>query len=145
MSTDRRRREQNNHFTMELYDRADGTRGVRATKPSDVLTINSKEDLNQALGHFAEPLTHGVKDNARARRHFVERIRPTLRYYCNKYDVEIPQWLASDEYYHKHLSDQDREQVYGTSRFKVREFKQLKEMPGAEGRDKEDSVDVDPQ
>ena len=133
-----RKREQPTHLSMELYDREDGTKGIKATRPDQVVRIHDKEELEYQLKHYANPdLMSVVPDSEFARKRYVEKIRPTLRYYCKKFGVECPQWLKNDKFFTDHMSAQERQQYFGTQKLSIREFKKLKKLEGA-GRKKED-------
>ena len=103
-----------------------------------MVRIHDKEELEHQLDHYANPdLMSLVPDSEFARKNFVEKVRPALRYYCKKFGVTVPKWLTNDKFYTDHMSAQERQQYFGTVKLSIREFKKLKKMKGA-GRKRED-------
>lgn len=62
---------------------------------------------------FGDPLT---------RRYYVEQIRPALRYFCRKFNVEIPAWLEGN-YIFEQYDPEEFKEMYGSNvPLGVREF-----------------------
>lgn len=120
--------ERQTHAHMELVD--DPTRPTgkspKITMPKDVVEIRSKEELQAQLKHYNKPfVSHVVGDSKAARLNYIERLRPALRYYCAKFGVAVPKWLANDDFYLK-MTDSQKLHLFGTTELKVKEFKKLK-------------------
>jgi len=107
-------------------------KGIRVTTPSNVVDIQDADELKHQLEHYSHPfLKHLVPKTTFARRFHVERVRPALRYYCNKFQVKVPPWLASDAYYLE-LPDDEKLDMFGTTELHVREFTKTGFVPGGE-------------
>lgn len=127
------KRERQDHVVFRTNKRADGSKGVEVHTPLTVLPVYNRDELKYQLQHYAKLLTHlTTVDSVEARRHYVELIRPALRYYCKKFQVETPEWLKSDDYYTKVLSASERQRMFGLKPLRIGEFQKLKPIPGAE-------------
>lgn len=127
-------REKRDHFVFELHNSPSSRTGkaIRVTSPDKVLRIHNVDDLKSQLEHYAHPLIKQTSPDSKfARRWYVEKIRPALRYYCLKYSVKVPSWLKDDEYY-LGLTDREKQDLFGTTKLKPREFSKLKTFPGGE-------------
>lgn len=121
--------ERSNHVVFRTYTRGD-SKGVEVHTPERVLPIYNKEELEAQLKHYAKFLSSlHTANNIAARRKYVELIRPTLRYYCKKYNVDAPSWLATDDYYTKTMSVAERQKQFGMAPLRIGEFQQLKKLP----------------
>ena len=126
-----RKRSQNKHVAGHVYTRKDGSKGIKLWTPEKVLPIHDAEELKLQLKHYSSLLIkHHTPDSPGARRKYVEKIRPALRFYCQKFGVKVPQWLADDSMYTERMSVQDRTQMFGTKRLNIREFKQVQPVQG---------------
>jgi len=126
--------EKANHVVFRTTNRGDGTKGIDVHTPEKVLPVHSKDELEAQLKHYAKfLLALHTADNTAARRKYVELIRPALRYYCKKFNTKMPDWLASDDYYTKTMSVQERQQMFGNRPLRIGEFQKLKPVPGVEG------------
>jgi hypothetical protein len=97
----------------------------KMTSPQKVLTIPDKEHLEAQLNHYKNPfLINLVPDDAFARRHYVEKIRPALRYYCRKFNVDVPPWLRNDKYYTE-MEAEEKMHLFNTTHLRIYEFKKL--------------------
>jgi len=127
MQKKRQKAEREDHVILEPYHKKNGKKGIRITRPSDVTDIGDKEELEAALAHYSKPLLqHLVPDSQHARKHYIERIRPALRYYCKKFGKKVPKWLETDDYYLKRMSDEEKNQQFGTTELHVHEFSKFR-------------------
>lgn len=67
--------------------------------PSHVMKVETRGELQHLLRFYNKPILRDVSQTPYGRRYFMEYIRPTLRYYCKKLGVEIPDWLQGDEHH----------------------------------------------
>jgi len=126
--------EKSDHVIFRTTNRGDGTKGVEVDTPEKVLPCRSKDELEAQLKHYAKFLmVLHTADNMAARRKYVEKIRPALRYYCKKFNVKAPSWLATDDYYTKTLTADERQRMFGAKPLRIGEFQKLKPVPGVEG------------
>lgn len=124
------KKEREDHVILSPITKPNGRKGVKVTKPGDVFRCEDKEDLQEALKHFSKPLLkHLVPDSQMARRKYVEKIRPALRYYCKKFGVKVPTWLVDDKYYTERMSSQEKLKAFGTDNLKIREFGRMRAAP----------------
>lgn len=125
--------EKQDHVVFRTVKRHDGTKGIEAHTPEKVLPIHNKDELDAQLKHYAKILfSLHTADSVAARRKYVELIRPALRYFCKKYNVKAPQWLASDDYYTKEMDTQYRQKMFGVKPLRIGEFQKLKPVSGVE-------------
>jgi hypothetical protein len=130
-------RERDDHFVLEVIPDKGAPLGktVRAVSPSDVLYVPDKEELDLLLEHYGTgDLEQMVSDSPFARRWYVEKIRPALRYYCARFSVPPPDWLAQDEEFTE-MDEAQMKEIFGVSQLRPREFAPLTSMvgPGDEG------------
>lgn len=120
--------EKSDHVIMEVVrdTTARGGKTVRVTTPDKVLRIHDVRELKAQLDHYSHPfIQHVVLPNtAFARKFYVEKVRPALRYYCLKFGEKIPEWLKNDDYYHQ-LPDDQKQELFGTTKLSKREFRPL--------------------
>lgn len=111
-------------FILEIDDVDDGT-SLHVLIPSSVIVVLGKDDLEGKLEAFADPIRNGVVRNvALDRRWYVEKILPALRFYCKKYDVEVPDWLVGNNHWEE-MSEEEQEQLFGPGPLRFREFKMV--------------------
>jgi len=121
--------EKQNHVVFRTQMRGDGTKGVEVHTPEKVLPIYNKEELEAQLKHYAKILSSlHTANSIAARRKYVELIRPALRYYCKKYNVDVPGWLKTDDYYTKTMSVAERQKQFGMAPLRIGEFQKLKKL-----------------
>lgn len=126
--------ERSNHVVFRTQKRGDGSMTVEAHTPERVLPCHDKEELEHQLKHYAKRLMSlHTADSTAARRKYVELIRPSLRYYCKKFNVKAPDWLATDDYYTKTMTAAERQKAFGMKPLRIGEFQKLKPIPGLEG------------
>ena len=91
--------------------------------PDDVLPgVHSKYDLQHALDFYGHPFVHGrLPEGKHAQRWYVTRVRPALRWFCNKYDVHVPKWLKENGIYDL-MTEEERIEHYGRPDLEVKEF-----------------------
>jgi hypothetical protein len=108
-------------FILEIDDAGDGP-SLHVLTPASVLVVLDEDDLESKLAAFSDPIANGVVRNSpRGRRWYVEKILPALRYYCDKYEVDVPDWLASDNHW-KGMTEDEQEHLFGPGELRLREF-----------------------
>ena len=108
-------------FILEIDDTGDGP-SLHVLTPASVLVVLDGDDLESKLAAFSDPIANGVVRNSpRGRRWYVEKILPALRYYCDKYEVDVPDWLASDNHW-KGMAEDEQEHLFGPGELRLREF-----------------------
>jgi hypothetical protein len=141
--------ERTNHVVFRTHMRGDGTKGIEVHTPEKVLPVYHKEELEAQLKHYARFLTNlHTANSVAARRKYVELIRPALRYYCKKFNVDAPSWLASDDYYTKTMSVHERQKQFGMAPLRIGEFQKMKPLavdginyPGKDAPQEEEGTD----
>ena len=84
-----------NVFMLDITDEDGGA--LHVTTPASVLMIHSAEELTERLNAYSDPIKNRVvKNTPKARRWYVEKILPALRFYCDRYGVDQPDWLATN-------------------------------------------------
>ena|ERR1700748_3062901 len=117
------------HVIFRTIARGDGEKGIQVDTPEKVIPIHSPEELESQIAHYSKLLLNlHTADNIAAHRKYVELIRPALRFFCKKYNVQAPNWLATDDYYTKTMSAQERQKLFGTRPLRIGEFQQLKKV-----------------
>jgi len=108
-------------FILEVDDGEDGP-SLHALTPASVLVVLGPEDLQEKLEAFSDPIRNGVVRNSpRHRRWYVEKILPALRFYCRKYDLEVPGWLVGNNHWEE-MSPEEQELLFGPGELRFREF-----------------------
>jgi hypothetical protein len=108
-------------FILEI-DEGDEGPTIHALTPASVLVIHGADELNGKLEAFRDPVKNKVVQNTtKARRWYVEKILPALRYYCDKYDVPQPDWLVGNNHW-EGMDDEEKELLFGPGELKFREF-----------------------
>lgn len=111
-------------FILEVDDGDEGP-SIHALTPSSVLVVHGTDQLNEMLEAFSDPVKNGaVQNTAKARRWYVEKILPTLRHYCDKYEVDQPEWLVGNNHW-EGMSRDEQEQLFGPGELKLREFQSV--------------------
>lgn len=119
--------ERSNHVVFRTEMRGDGKKSIQAHTPEQTLPVHTKDELEAQLKHYAKMLMSlHTASNVAARRKYVELIRPTLRYYCNKFNVKAPPWLATDDYYTQTMTANERQKMFGVRPLRIGEFQKLK-------------------
>ncbi len=96
--------------------------GLHVATPMTVLMIHNADELNERLEAYRDPIKNGiVKNTAKARRWYVEKILPALRFYCDRLGVEKPDWLATNGHWER-MSDEEKADLFGPEPLKLREF-----------------------
>lgn len=108
-------------FILEIDDAGDGP-SLHVLTPASVLVVLDEGDLESKLAAFSDPIANGVVRNSpRGRRWYVEKILPALRYYCDKYEVDQPDWLASSNHW-EGMAEDEQEHLFGPGELRLREF-----------------------
>lgn len=91
--------------------------------PDDILPgVHSQEDLQAALDFYSNPFVHSLlPDGKHAQRWHVTRVRPALRWFCKKYDTDVPEWLKGNGVY-DNMNEEERQDLYGQPELDVMEF-----------------------
>ncbi len=129
-------RERDDHFAFELQDNPKSKTGKspKMTAPSSIIRIPDREELRLQLKHYSRPfIKHQLPDNQFARKTYVEKVRPALRYYCQKFGINVPDWLK-DERYFENLPDKEKLDMFGTLELKIAEFKPLPKFVGGQAQ-----------
>lgn len=126
--------EKNDHFIFDLVENPKSKTGKspRITAPRDVIRISDRKELQAQLAHYNRPFIKLLLPESKfARKFYVEKVRPALRYYCQKYNEPVPEWLKDDHYF-ENLSDKEKLDMFGTVELKIREFKPMLKFAGGQ-------------
>ena len=109
-------------FILEIDDDGDSGPSFHALTPASVLVVLGRGDLESKLRAFSDPIHNKVVRNTKKdRRWFVEKILPALRFYCGKYDVEVPDWLVGNNHW-EGMSREEQLALFGPGDLRFREF-----------------------
>lgn len=112
------------YFMLDVID-DENDPGIRVTTPASVLVIHEVNELNERLEAFSDPIKNRVvKNNPKARRWYVEKILPALRFYCDRLGVEKPAWLATNGHWER-MTDEEKARLFGPEPLRLREFAQV--------------------
>ncbi len=119
-----------NFFQMRFHMDESGKVHGNVSFPHTYVKVKSKEDLEELLEYFSHHLnwTKLVPNKTFARRTYVEKTRPALRYYCEKYGVEVPEWLANDKMF-VDMAPSKKQELFGTQEINITEFRKLNNPP----------------
>jgi hypothetical protein len=110
-----------NCFMLDVVDDAESP-ALHVATPGSVLVISSVEQLQERLVAFSDPVKNKVVQNTtKARRWYVEKVLPALRYYCGRFGVEQPGWLATNGHWER-MTDEEKQRLFGPEPLKLREF-----------------------
>jgi len=119
---------------VEPFTRA-GAKAIRMVYPERVLNVQSKNQLEGLLDHYNTPIWQSrVARTPGARRNYVEKIRPALRYFCKLYNVKIPDWLADDKQFAEMGAGAVKE-LFGVDKLRIFEFRSKHLEPPTEKSD----------
>lgn len=107
-----------------LYPSKDskGKATVRCLYPDEVIKCRNNEELNNLLEHYSKPDIDAVVSATKSSRlHYIQRIRPALRYYCAKFGTKVPNWLEGNGKW-EDMDSQSKQKKFGVSSFRVLEF-----------------------
>lgn len=92
-------------------------------RPEDVIPgVHSATDTQAALDFYANPFIHGhLPDGKHPQRWHVQRTRPALRWFCKKYNLEVPPWLKGNGIY-DNMTEEERQEHYGQPELLVNDF-----------------------
>jgi hypothetical protein len=114
------------HFILDIVEDDDGVPVVHAATPASVVMVTDADDLNEKLVAFSDPFKNRVLPNTKeSRRVYLTRYMPALRFYCKQFNVEIPDWLAESTQWEE-MSDDEKQQRFGTTDLNLREFQPVK-------------------
>lgn len=128
--------ERDDHYIFDLAKNAKAKTGKSPTMtaPSSVLRIHSRDELRAQLKHYGRPFIKlQLPDSTFARKFYVEKVRPALRYYCQKFTTNVPDWLKDDHYF-ENLSDKEKTDMFGTIELEIKEFKPLPKFAGGQSQ-----------
>jgi hypothetical protein len=129
-------------FILEIDDDG-GDPVLHALTPASVLVVLGADDLREKLDAFSDPIRNGVVRNTpRGRRWYVEKILPALRFYCAKYDVEVPSWLVGNNHW-KGMPPEEQEHLFGSGELRFREFRPVNVPDIAVARDGDEQQGVE--
>jgi hypothetical protein len=100
--------------------------------PHTYVKVKDKHDLDDLLEYFGHHVMWKdlVPPTPWARRNFIERIRPALRFYCEKYQVTVPGWLSPEtDKKFTELPPSKQQELFGKDQIKIVEFKKLNVPP----------------
>ena len=109
----------------------DGKKRPTVLTPSKALPVHSKDELEEQLKHYSKAngatfLRHVVPDSQTARLRYMTRTRPALRFYCKKFQVDVPDWLRDDAAFST-MNKHELLELFGEAiKFPVREFEKIK-------------------
>lgn len=110
-----------NYFMLDATEDADGP-GIHVITPMSVLMIHDADELDERLEAFSDPVKNKVVQNTpKARRWYVEKILPALRFYCDRLGIDKPDWLATNGHWER-MTDEEKHQLFGPEPLKLREF-----------------------
>jgi hypothetical protein len=125
------------YFILDITEDNDGPT-LHVVTPSSVLVVRDAEDLQQKLDAFSDPIKSGVvKNNPKARRWYVEKTLPALRYYCEHFDLDVPDWLVDNSHW-EGMSREQQVKLFGPGPLKLREFQQVNAPDIAVVREEQD-------
>lgn len=126
--------EKEDHFIFDLVEnpKAKTGKSPRVTSPNSVIRIHDVNELKAQLKHYGRPFIKlQLPDTTFARKFYVEKVRPALRYYCMKFSVSIPDWLKDDHYF-ENLPDSEKKSLFGTTDLSIKEFQPLPKFAGGQ-------------
>lgn len=125
------------YFMLDIVDDG-GDPSLHVTTPSSVLVVGDANQLQERLTAFSDPIKNKVVQNtAKARRWYVEKVLPALRYYCDRFGVEQPSWLSTNGHWER-MTDEEKQRLFGPEPLKLREFAQVARPDIAVVRDEDD-------
>jgi len=90
--------------------------------PDKILKCRSKEELQHLLDWYSYPfIKMRVPDLPVARRRYVEEVRPALRWFCKRYQMDIPEWLKGNAHY-EDMPKEEFSDFFGEGDLQVHEF-----------------------
>lgn len=109
------------YFMIDVVSDAGGP-ALHVATPASVLVVRDADDLRAKLSAYSDPVKNKVvKNTAKDRRWYVEKVQPALRYYCDRFEVDVPDWLATNGHWER-MSDEEKEKLFGPEPLKLREF-----------------------
>lgn len=108
--------------------------------------VHDPETLKTLLRKYQSNVLSVFTDGSIAdRRHYMEWVRPALRFYCKQFNVQIPEWLERLGPW-EHLPAEEHTALFGPGPLRHREFrswadKQIEDQKEAEGQQKEKPQD----
>lgn len=109
-------------FILEIDEEDEDGPSLHVLTPASVLVVLGKDDLDEKLNAFSDPIRNEVVRNSPAgRRWYVEKVLPALRHYCDKYDVEQPGWLVGNNHW-TGMDEEEKERLFGPGDLRLREF-----------------------
>lgn len=96
--------------------------GLHVVTPASVMSIHDADELRQKLDAYSDPIKNkAIKNTTEDRRWYVEKILPALRFFCDRYGVDQPGWLATNGHWDR-LSGDEKVRLFGPEPIKMREF-----------------------
>lgn len=103
----------------------EGKSVVLMMHPNKILNgyVHDAQTLKTMLRKYQSNVLSMFTDGSIAdRRHYVEWIRPALRFYCRQYDVQVPEWLERTGPW-ENLSAEEHTELFGPGPLRHREFR----------------------
>jgi len=96
--------------------------GFEYRNPDKIVTCRNKEELHKLLEWYSYPfIKMRMPDDPKVRRRYVEQVRPALRWFCKKFQVDIPDWLQGNAHYDS-MEPEEAEDFFGKDPLQVFEF-----------------------
>ena len=127
------------HAVEAFHDHNGKPQNIQFHSPNTILpNINSPEDVQTLVDYYSHDVywQDTLPDDTFARCWYVEKIRPALRYYCQKFGIQIPAWLTNEDRY-KNLPESQKSKLFGKSNIVPIVFKKMSSAP--EGHDEQHS------
>lgn len=127
---DRVEHEDSKHIHIDFRKDDKGKVRARLAFPHDYVKVKNKKDLKSVLEQFGHHVAWWtlLPNSTFARRNFVERVRPAIRYYCEKYQVEIPGWLANDKQFEE-LPPSKKKELFGKEDISIVKWRKVNPPP----------------
>lgn len=94
-------------------------RGYRYFAPEDIYRVETRQALDALLAYFGQDIPLPVfSGSVYSRRYYVQLIRPTLRWFCQRFAVEVPSWLEK----HGRYPAEELEELFGSESMFVAEW-----------------------
>lgn len=122
--------EDSKHFHMDWKLDQKGKVHGGVVFPHTYVKVKTRGDLEDLLDYYGHSSVWQelIPSTRWARLCFVERVRPSLRFYCEKYQVPIPAWLKDDKQFTE-MAPSTQKELFGVSPIVPINFKKLNVQP----------------
>lgn len=100
---------------------ADGSPTVHLAYPDYFVRPENADDLKEYFARWLKPNIDQLGDTPDDRLTYIQQIRPALRYFCKKYNVQIPSTLEGNGVWES-MSVEDKLKTFGVAKFLTLEF-----------------------